>query len=56
MILEFCNLNFNLYDERVQMVDTKKEIEQLRQKLLDLSLRNNLINYRFSKAQTVRII
>jgi hypothetical protein len=38
------------------MVDTKNEIEQLRRKLLDLTLRNNLVNYRFSRAQTVRII
>ena len=38
------------------MVDTEKELELLRQNLLDLSLRNNLVNYRISKGQTIQII
>lgn len=38
------------------MVNIEKELELLRQNLLDLSLRNNLINYRVSKSQTLSII
>jgi len=38
------------------MADTKTELELLRRNLLDLSLRNKLINYKDSKAQTLRII
>jgi hypothetical protein len=38
------------------MICIEKKLEQLRQDLLDLSLRNNLIDYRFSKAKTLRII
>jgi hypothetical protein len=38
------------------MVNIEKELELLRQNLLDLSLRNNLINYRVSKGQTLLII
>lgn len=38
------------------MANIEKELELLRQNLLDLSLRNNLINYRVSKSQTLLII
>ena len=37
------------------MVDVKHELELLRQKLLDLSLNNNLLNYKPSKKRTVEI-
>jgi superfamily I DNA and/or RNA helicase/very-short-patch-repair endonuclease len=37
------------------MVDVLKELEALRQNLLDLSLRNNLLNYRPSQKRTVSI-
>lgn len=37
------------------MVDVVKELETLRQNLLDLSLRNNLLNYRPSPRRTVSI-
>lgn len=37
------------------MVDVKLELELLRQKLLDLSLNNNLLNYKPSKRRTVEI-
>ncbi|AKJ38056.1 DUF3320 domain-containing protein [Methanosarcina barkeri] len=37
------------------MVDVVKELEALRQNLLDLSLRNNLLNYRPSQKRTVSI-
>ncbi|MDL2261095.1 DUF4011 domain-containing protein [Methanimicrococcus sp. OttesenSCG-928-J09] len=37
------------------MVDVKIELELLRQKLLDLSLNNNLLNYTPSKKRTVEI-
>ncbi len=37
------------------MVNVAKELEVLRQNLLDLSLRNNLLNYRPSKKRTVLI-
>ncbi|MDV0444911.1 hypothetical protein MmiAt1_04580 [Methanimicrococcus sp. At1] len=37
------------------MVDVKLELELLRQKLLDLSLMNNLLNYTPSKKRTVEI-
>jgi len=37
------------------MVDVIKELEALRQNLLDLSLRNNLLNYRPSQKRTVSI-
>ncbi|WNY28127.1 hypothetical protein MmiEs2_03090 [Methanimicrococcus stummii] len=37
------------------MVDVKLELELLRQKLLDLSLTNNLLNYTPSKKRTVEI-
>lgn len=37
------------------MVDVKLELELLRQKLLDLSLNNNLLNYTPSKKRTVEI-
>ncbi|MCL2549437.1 MAG: DUF4011 domain-containing protein [Methanimicrococcus sp.] len=37
------------------MVDVKLELELLRQKLLDLSLNNNLLNYSPSKKRTVEI-
>lgn len=37
------------------MVDVKIELELLRQKLLDLSLNNNLLNYKPSKKRTVEI-
>ena len=37
------------------MVDVKQELELLRQKLLDLSLNNNLLNYKPSKRRTVEI-
>ncbi|MGB9938597.1 DUF4011 domain-containing protein [Methanosarcina sp.] len=38
------------------MANIEKELDLLRQNLLDLSLRNNLINYRVSKSQTLSII
>lgn len=37
------------------MVDVVKELETLRQNLLDLSLRNNLLNYRISPKRTISI-
>ena len=37
------------------MVDVVKELEALRQNLLDLSLRNNLLNYRPSQTRTLLI-
>lgn len=37
------------------MVDVVKELEALRQNLLDLSLRNNLLNYRPSQKRTISI-
>ncbi|MBZ3935155.1 DUF4011 domain-containing protein [Methanimicrococcus blatticola] len=37
------------------MVDVKLELELLRKKLLDLSLNNNLLNYKPSKRRTVEI-
>ena len=37
------------------MVDVKVELELLRQKLLDLSLNNNLLNYAPSKKRTIEI-
>ena len=37
------------------MVDVVKELETLRQNLLDLSLRNNLLNYRHSPRRTISI-
>jgi len=37
------------------MVDVLKELEALRQNLLDLSLRNNLLNYRPSQRRTISI-
>ena len=37
------------------MVDVVKELEALRQNLLDLSLRNNLLNYRPSRKRTISI-
>ncbi|HET8689062.1 MAG TPA: DUF4011 domain-containing protein, partial [Methanosarcina sp.] len=37
------------------MVDVVKELEALRQNLLDLSLRNNLLNYRPSPRRTISI-
>ncbi|WNY24936.1 DUF3320 domain-containing protein [Methanolapillus millepedarum] len=37
------------------MVDVKQELELLRQKLLDLSLNNNLLNYTPSKKRTIEI-
>lgn len=37
------------------MVDVIKELETLRQNLLDLSLRNNLLNYRPSPRRTISI-
>jgi superfamily I DNA and/or RNA helicase/very-short-patch-repair endonuclease len=37
------------------MVDVVKELETLRQNLLDLSLRNNLLNYRPSPRRTISI-
>lgn len=37
------------------MVDVVKELETLRQNLLDLSLRNNLLNYRHSSRRTISI-
>ncbi len=37
------------------MVDVVKELETLRQNLLDLSLRNNLLNYRSSRKRTISI-
>ena len=37
------------------MVDVIKELEALRQNLLDLSLRNNLLNYRPSQKRTISI-
>lgn len=37
------------------MVDVVKELETLRQNLLDLSLRNNLLNYRLSPRRTISI-
>ncbi len=37
------------------MVEVVKELETLRQNLLDLSLRNNLLNYRFSRKRTISI-
>ena len=37
------------------MVDVVKELEALRQNLLDLSLRNNLLNYRPSQRRTISI-
>ncbi|AKB37659.1 DNA helicase related protein [Methanosarcina siciliae C2J] len=37
------------------MVDIVKELESLRQNLLDLSLRNNLLNYRPSTRRTISI-
>ena len=37
------------------MVDVVKELEALRQNLLDLSLRNNLLNYRPSPKRTISI-
>jgi superfamily I DNA and/or RNA helicase/very-short-patch-repair endonuclease len=37
------------------MVDVVKELETLRQNLLDLSLRNNLLNYRPSSRRTILI-
>ncbi|HWR25168.1 MAG TPA: DUF4011 domain-containing protein, partial [Methanosarcina sp.] len=37
------------------MVDIVKELEALRQNLLDLSLRNNLLNYRPSQKRTITI-
>ena len=37
------------------MVNIERELESLRQNLLDLTLRNNLINYR-SRAQTIQIV
>jgi len=37
------------------MVDVKLELELLRQKLLDLSLNNNLLNYAPSKKRTIEI-
>jgi hypothetical protein len=37
------------------MVDIGKELEVLRQNLLDLSLRNNLLNYRPSQKRTISI-
>ncbi len=37
------------------MVDIVKELESLRQNLLDLSLRNNLLNYRPSPRRTISI-
>lgn len=38
------------------MVEIEKELELLRQNLLDLSYRNNLINYKPSKGRTIPII
>jgi len=38
------------------MANIEKELDLLRQNLLDLSLRNNLVNYRVSKSQTLPII
>ncbi|RXA17256.1 DUF3320 domain-containing protein [Methanosarcina sp. MSH10X1] len=38
------------------MANIEKELDLLRQNLLDLSLRNNLVNYRVSKSQTLSII
>ncbi|WP_292387644.1 DUF3320 domain-containing protein [Methanosarcina sp. UBA5] len=38
------------------MVDVVKELEALRQNLLDLSLQNNLLNYRPSQKRTISII
>lgn len=38
------------------MVDVDKKLELLRQNLLDLSFRNNLINYKPSKVRTIQII
>jgi len=37
------------------MVDVVKELEALRQNLLDLSLRNNLLNYRPSQKRTLSV-
>ena len=37
------------------MVDVVKDLEALRQNLLDLSLRNNLLNYRPSQKRTISI-
>lgn len=39
----------------ILMVDVVKELEALRQNLLDLSLRNNLLNYRPSQKRTISI-
>ncbi len=39
----------------ILMVDVVKELEALRQNLLDLSLRNNLLNYRPSQRRTLLI-
>ena len=38
------------------MADIKKELEALREKLLDLSLNNNLLNYSVSKKRTIEIL
>lgn len=38
------------------MADIEKELYKLHRNLLDLTLNNNLINYRFSKARTIQII
>jgi superfamily I DNA and/or RNA helicase/very-short-patch-repair endonuclease len=37
------------------MVEVVKELETLRQNLLDMSLRNNLLNYHFSRKRTISI-
>ena len=48
---------FHSYLDRpdIFMVDVVKELEALRQNLLDLSLRNNLLNYRPSQKRTISI-
>ena len=38
------------------MPDVQEQLESLRQKLLDLTMRNRLLNYRESKARTIRVI